>query len=209
MFGPLVDYLERSQSPLSSQGMTDIYILGPTHVDYSVKVRDGKLDTKVLMRRERGLERWHSHLQIDFPLTSALLREFVFSWLQVELPPLVRSSYTIQQFLQEAIAATPALQPVKVHKVRRQYSLYGCQVEVGELCINDTIRTRTVAVEAPRAELVTRTLQILDLQDDQNTNYITGLRQILKAQADQSAPPSSAPRTRQPTVPVREPLFVR
>lgn len=208
-FGPLVDYVERSHQPVSRQEESDTYLLAPTNPDYSVKVRHGKLDTKLLMRRERGLERWHPHLQIDFPLTKGLLREFVFSWLQVDLPPLLRASYTVQQFLQEAVAATPTLRVVKVHKQRRQYNLYNCQVEVGELCINDTIDVRTIAVEGPQLELVTRTLQILDLQDYQNTNYVAGLLQMTASQADQHATQRTGHRAQQPPAPVREPVFAR
>lgn len=208
-FGPLVDYLERSQAPVNYREEIDTYILAPTNPDYSVKVRDGKLDTKLLTRRERGLERWHPHLQIDFPLTRGLLREFVFSWLQVDLPPLARSRYTIQQFLQEAVAATPTLQVAKVHKERRHYSLYNCQVEVGTLCINDTIRVRTLAIEAPQAELVERTVQILDLQDYQNTNYVAGLLQIVASQADQPTARRAGQRTQQSAPSVREPILAR
>ena len=177
--GPLLNHMARSHQPIKQAAETNPYILSAANPDYSVKIRDGKLDTKVMRRREQGIESWYPHLQMAFPLSAALLREFVFAWLQVDLPPLLRSSYTMEQFLQEAVAAVPALQVAKVYKQRCHYMLYGCRIEIGDLWINDQIELRTVAVEANDAQAVARTVEILDLQDDKNTNYVAGLLQWL------------------------------
>lgn len=207
-FGPLAEHIERSYQPVQQGTETDTYILAAANPDYSVKLRNGKLDTKVLRRREQGMERWHPHLQIDFPLTRALLREFVFSWLSVDLPPLLRSSYTIEQFLHEAVGATPALQVAKVHKQRRHYLLYGCQVEISDLRINDRVDLRTIAVEATTAQLVTRTVETLDLQDYKNTNYVIGLLQLLAEGRPLRKQPATLAPTQQPVGPVRQPILV-
>jgi hypothetical protein len=206
-FGPLIKHMEQSHQPINQATETNLYILAATNLDYSVKIRNGKLDTKVLRRREQGLERWYPHLQMAFPLSSALLREFVFSWLQVDLPPLLRQRYTMQQFLQEAVAAVPALQVAKVDKQRCHYMLYGCRVEIGDLRINDQIELRTVAVEASEASKVARTVEILDLQDDKNTSYGAGLLQWLAPERAQRKPntpivgeKAAAPCARQPVL---------
>lgn len=208
-FGPLLKHMERSYQPISQAEETNTYILSAANPDYSVKIRDGKLDTKVLRRREQGVERWYPHLQIAFPLSAALLREFVFSWLHVDLPPLLRTSYTISQFLQEAVAAVPALQVAKVYKKRCHYMLYGCRVEIGDLWINDQIELRTIAVEASEASQVARTVEILDLQDDKNTSYVVGLLQWLSPERAQRKPntPSVGEKATAPCA--RQPVLVR
>lgn len=206
---PLLNHMARSHQPINQVEETNTYILSAANPDYSVKIRNDKLDTKVLRRRAQGMERWYPHLQIAFPLSTALLREFVFSWLQVDLPPLLRSSYTMKQFLQEAVAAVPALQVAKVYQQRCHYLLYGCRIEIGDLWINDQIELRTVAIEANDAQVVARTVELLELQDDKNTSYVAGLLQWLTSEPAHRKPNSPIVGEKVTALRARQPVLVR
>lgn len=167
-----------------------IYILSPTNQEYNIKIRDGKLDTKVLLRCDRGLERWSPYLQLPFPLTSAFLREFFFAWLEVAPPPLARSHYTANQWLQGLILPSSQLCAVQVYKRRRHYTINGCQIEMTSLALSEyqgtqahnveAIHAETMAIEATDADAVLRTLGLLGLNATNNTSYPTGLRQLLE-----------------------------
>lgn len=146
---------------------------------YNVKIRNDKLDLKVLRRQHRGLEQWRPYMQLEFPLTAAFLHEFLFSWLEVEPPPLTRSSYNADQLLYEVVTPSACLRPVQIYKQRRHYKVNGCQVELASLLLNDWLPVDTLAVEAVDAERVIHTLKLLDLAAATNTNYLVGLSQWL------------------------------
>lgn len=199
-FGRTVESIVTS-SPVEDhdEGM-HIYILSTTDQEstnqeyanqaYNVKIRDGKLDTKVLLRRYRGLERWSPYLQLPFPLTSAFLHEFLFAWLEVVPPPLARPHYTADQWLQELILPSSQLCAIQVYKQRRLYTINGCQMEVTSLMLNEYQRTNyprteaihaeTIAIEATDADAVLRTIERLGLDAANNTSYPVGLRQLLE-----------------------------
>lgn len=155
------------------------YILAVEGQTCSIKLRAHHLDTKVLLRQEQGLERWQPHLQLAFPLTAAFLHEFLFAWLEIEPPHFWRPQYTEVQFLQELIIPNPALCVVQVRKQRRRFTINDCDMEMTALTVDERYHTYTVAVEATAAEKVLDLVNLLGLQNFANTNYLTGLRQLM------------------------------
>lgn len=195
-FGRIVESFVAS-SPVEDrdEGM-HTYILSATNQEYNVKIRDGKLDSKVLLRRYRSLERWRPYLQLPFPLTSAFLHEFLFAWLEVDPPRLARSQYTVPQLLQEIIIPCPHLCAVQVYKQRRFYTVNDCRVEVASLTIDNHDHTsrvandmvigtiiETIAVESSDADSLLRTIEVLGLDAFDNANYPVALRQLLAREA--------------------------
>lgn len=158
---------------------TQTYLLTAHLQNWSIKVRTHKLDTKVLLRQQQGLERWQPHLQLAFPLTAAFLQEFLFAWLEIEPPRLLRPQYTEAQFLQELIAPNSAIGAVQVHKQRRCFTINSCTMAITALTVNNCYHTYTVVVKAVEAEKVLDTITRLGLHAFANTNYGVGLSQLV------------------------------
>lgn len=158
---------------------TDIYLLA-ANTTVNLKIRDNRLKSKVLMRYQQGLERWHPHLDLAFPLTAPFLEEMLFPWLAVAPPPLQSQHYTVPALL-DLVADVPALQAVRVHKQRRHLQVDDCQVEVATLYVANHFYTRSVALEAVDPLVVQRLRARLGLLDEENVNYIQGLTALLKA----------------------------
>lgn len=161
----------------------ETYLLSPTNQHYNVKIRDGKLDVKLLMRQHLGLERWHPYLQLAFPLTAAFLQEFCFAWLDVEPPLLRRYQYTARQFFQELVLPHAELCDVQVYKQRRHFTVNDCKLEITSLSINGEHTVKTIAVEAADPDVLLNTIELLHLHTLENTNYIVGLRHLLGKEA--------------------------
>ena len=86
----------------------EIYLLS-TASDASVKIRDSKLDVKLLQSvDDDGLEQWKPVLKAAFPLgrddVAALLEA-----LGIDGPPVSRSEYTLEQLIEELVAPTAGL----------------------------------------------------------------------------------------------------
>ncbi len=159
---------------------TDIYLL-PTHcTEITLKVREDKLNTKVLMRRQQGLEYWTPHLNMALPLSAAFLREILFPLLRV--PPLFldEQSYGVEPLLALLRTGTE-VQLVRVQKERRHYRVDGCQIELSTLCIANRFYTHTAALEAVEPLVVQSMRARLGLLDRENVNYGLGLKRLLQA----------------------------
>jgi exopolyphosphatase/guanosine-5'-triphosphate,3'-diphosphate pyrophosphatase len=159
------------------QESDDLYLLSQES-DASVKFRDGLMDVKRLEAVDgRGLEQWRPVLKSVFPLGAADLRT-VLGALGVSAPELTRENYTLEQLVDEVVAATPALSAVAVHKRRVQYRLGDCLAELSEVTAG-TRSGRTIAVEAEDPELVAATVQELQLAERPNVCLARGLKTML------------------------------
>jgi exopolyphosphatase/guanosine-5'-triphosphate,3'-diphosphate pyrophosphatase len=106
-------------TPTSVQESDELYLLAGT--GDNVKIRDALMDIKVLREvGADGLERWEPVMKQGFPLGAADMRN-VFASLNLAAPPLDRSAYTLDQFLDELVAPSGVLRPVNVHKRRVRY----------------------------------------------------------------------------------------
>ena len=139
------------------QESDELYLLSQES-DASVKVRDGLMDVKRLEAVDgNGLEQWRPVLKGLFPLGADDLRT-VLDALGVSAPELTREAYTLEQLVDEVVAASPALAAVAVHKRRVHYRLGDCMAELSEVTAG-TRSARTIAVEAEDPELVAATVR--------------------------------------------------
>lgn len=157
----------------------DIYVLSPNAQQYNVKIRDNNINTKILMRQQEGLERWHPHLNVAFPLSAPFLHEILLPLLQVVLVPLEQESYSVDAFQHEIVDRHPLLQMVSVHKQRRHYQVGECRLEVAILYVNDNFYTHTTAIEAVNPDAVQQLRTQLGWLTDENVNYSCGLQELL------------------------------
>jgi exopolyphosphatase / guanosine-5'-triphosphate,3'-diphosphate pyrophosphatase len=124
-----------------------------------------------------GLEQWRPVLKGRFPLGAGNLRT-VLGALGVSVPDLAREAYTLEQLVDEVVAASPALAAVAVHKRRVHYRLGDCMAELSEVTAG-TRSARTIAVEAEDPELVAATVRELQLADRPNVCLARGLKTML------------------------------
>jgi exopolyphosphatase/guanosine-5'-triphosphate,3'-diphosphate pyrophosphatase len=159
------------------QESDELYLLSQES-DASVKIRDGLMDVKRLEAVDgNGLEQWRPVLKGIFPLGAADLRT-VLGALGDSGPDLTREAYTLEQLVDEVVAASPTLSAVAVHKRRVHYRLDDCMAELSEVTAGSR-SARTIAVEAEDPALVSATVQELQLAGRPNVCLARGLKTML------------------------------
>jgi len=159
----------------------ELYLLSSV-LDDNVKVRYGLMDIKKLEQvNADGLEQWKPVMKDSFPLPATEAKK-VFEVLGVAAPPMARTDYSLEQFLDELVPVTKSLRAVRVHKKRTRYKVDGCMAELSEITVDDK-PTRTIALELEDPERVIATVRKLGLGGLKNTSYPRGLKQLLGMQA--------------------------
>lgn len=154
---------------------SEIYLVSSTS-EANPKIRDAKLDIKSLQRtNENGLEQWKPAMKASFPITGDEVKD-TFRALNLPAPVCDQDTYTLDAFL-AVIGAEARAVAVPVDKVRDQYDVDGCSVEVADVTI-DGNRFRTVAVEDPDPQRVTTTLGKLGLSGRENISYVKMLKTL-------------------------------
>ncbi len=175
-FGAADDLLA-ALTPQRVRSSSDLYFLS-AHGDASVKVRDGLMDIKHLLRvDDDGLELWTPVLQTGFPLSHDDV-SIVLTTLGVEDVTLRRTSYTVDELVDELIRPHPDLRTVEVHKRRAHYEVEECIIESTEVDV-DLATTRSLGIESPDPSLVWRTVGALGLADRRNVNVARGLKALI------------------------------
>lgn len=163
-------------TPDAVQESDELYFLGGSGAN--VKVRADLMDIKVLREvNADGLERWEPVMKQSFPLPAADVAK-VFAFLGLAKPELVRNAYTLDQFTEEVVGSSGALQRVRVHKRRVRYTVGGCTSELTDVRV-DGKATRTIAIEAEDEAAVLAAVKSVGLGGYLNTNYALGLRALL------------------------------
>ena len=171
-------------TPERVQESDEIYLVG--REGDTVKVRDALMDIKVLREvDENGLEQWTPVMKAEFPIPATDVPR-VFEALREAMPSLERSTYTLDQFLDELIGRTDGVTAVQVHKRRVRYTIGGCTSEVTNV-IADGRQTRTIAIEAEDAAAVIAAVRGAGLGAYINTPYPVGLRALLAEQPSRFA----------------------
>jgi exopolyphosphatase/guanosine-5'-triphosphate,3'-diphosphate pyrophosphatase len=170
-----IDTLEALDS-LTVEESDELYLLSIAG-DESIKIRGGRLDLKLLKRQDRGLELWLPELKAAFPLAAADLH-LVLAALGTPVP-LARSTYTLDELLEEIVAPTPGLLGARLHKRREHVRFEGCLAEVTEVRA-DAGSVKTIAVESPEPELVLAAVSSLGLDARPNVSFVRGLKTLLR-----------------------------
>ena len=178
-FGRRFGAAEARLAQLPAQGTQDsdeIYLLSPKGAN--VKIRDALMDIKLLREVDaEGLEQWTPVMKAGFPLPAAEAAK-VLEALGLPIPPALRASYTLDEFLAQFAAPGSAVRAVQVHKRRTRYTIGGCMAELSEVVANGK-PTRTVAVESEDAAAVLRAVHQLGLGGYTNTSYLRGLAALV------------------------------
>jgi exopolyphosphatase/guanosine-5'-triphosphate,3'-diphosphate pyrophosphatase len=132
----------------------------------SVKLRDGRLDVKVLERVEEGLQLWRPVVKADLPLDAPAADE-VARALGVAGP-----ASTLDE-----LRALPGVRAVDVHKRREHFTVGGAMAERAELRTADGAAV-TVAVEAEDPNAVLAAVRELGLDGRPNVSVPATLKSL-------------------------------
>jgi hypothetical protein len=176
-FGLVEDKIRSSCACEKYRESREVYILSAENNENNTKIRDEKMDIKVLKKKERGLEQWAPRMKGHFPMATGTIRHEVFSAFGVSVPQFRRSRYTLIEFLEEIIAPHKDLCAAQVFKRRFGFTINGCITEIAELLVNGAA-IKTVAVESEDAEAVLQALDMLGLHVYENVNYLLAIKRI-------------------------------
>jgi exopolyphosphatase/guanosine-5'-triphosphate,3'-diphosphate pyrophosphatase len=154
----------------------EIYVLS-LRADESVKIRADLMDVKHRQDvRRDGLELWKPVLKGAFPLAADGARTMLEA-LGVNLS-LERSTYSLDQLLDELVAPCPDLHAVHVHKHRAHHSVSGAMVELTVITCDDR-RAHTIAVESPDPAQIIAAIEALGLTARRNVCVARGLKALI------------------------------
>ncbi len=177
-FGLVEDKIRSFSACEKYRESREIYILSAANNENNTKIRDDRMDIKVLEKKEQGLEQWSPRMKGEFPMAVETIRDEVFPAFGVSVPQFERSRYTLSQFLNEIIGPHGHLFAAQVFKCRFGFTVNGCITEIAELLVNGAA-IKTVAVESEDAEAVLQTKAMLGLREYENVNYLLAVKRII------------------------------
>lgn len=177
-FGRVVDAIRQRSNCMGIKESRDIYLVTASNKINNVKIRDGQLDIKSLIKIEHGLEQWRPLMKLDFPAPSNLIQEDIFPALQVEIPNFSAGVINIESFLQEMVWPHRELVVATVFKRRFFFSIEECRTEITELLVNGAA-IQTIAIEDEDAQKVLSAIARVGLPGFENVSYLLALQRIM------------------------------
>lgn len=153
----------------------EIYIISTTNNINNIKIREGQLEVKTLIRTVEGLEQWDPLMDGRFPVSSDIFLP-IFQALNVKVPMSEKSKYTIDEFLQ-IIRNNPYLQAIRVKKERQEYLVNDTICEYAQVWINGA-GVKTISVESNNIEDIKRTISQIGLTGIENINYLEAMKRV-------------------------------
>jgi len=155
----------------------EIYIVSRTNDVNNTKIRDGKMDIKTFVQQAQGLEQWNPLMKGEFPLSSQILRDEVFTAFRVDVPSLAKDSYTYAEFM-TMVTGHDDLQAVRVHKERYGYMVNDTICEYAVVLINGA-RIVSISSESTEVEDILKTLHDIGLEGIENINYLQAIKRVI------------------------------
>lgn len=156
----------------------DTYLLLPGRPDQNLKIRDGVLELKRLLQRDRGLEQWHPEFRQEFPVPAARLLERLEGRLVLHEPPAEVGDWDAESFVHWVADPCIGVGVASLFKQRFGFELDGCLVEIDRLLVNGA-RLMSAAVESAEPEAVLALRDRLGLQERENVGYVPALERVL------------------------------
>jgi hypothetical protein len=155
----------------------EIYIVSRTNDVNNTKIRNGKMDIKTYIQTVDGLEQWNPLMKGAFPITRAVLENEVFPAFMVDMQPLEKETYTLEEFL-SIIKAHPDLQAVRVHKHRFGYMVNDTICEMANVLINGA-KVISINSESTEIDDIKKTLADTGLKGVENINYLQAIKRVI------------------------------
>jgi exopolyphosphatase/guanosine-5'-triphosphate,3'-diphosphate pyrophosphatase len=164
-------------TPTGVQDSDEVYLYAG-QVGRVVKLRDGLMDVKALKAVDaHGLEQWVPVMKEGFPIDAGSVHR-VYEELQLEVPPLERDRYTLDQLMAEVLEPS-GVHEVAISKHRVRYRLGGCSAELTDLEVAGH-DLRTIAIESEDPAAVVAAVQEAGLGNRLNHNFNQGLAAVLE-----------------------------
>jgi exopolyphosphatase/guanosine-5'-triphosphate,3'-diphosphate pyrophosphatase len=160
---PLVRHVESSE----------IYLASATS-EGNPKIRDEQIDIKALQLVNDGLEQWKPVLKASFPLSEDQLVEVYRAFRLTQ--PSGTGPYSLDALLR-MIDEDARIWTIVVDKVRDQYDVDGCIVEISEVRFDGEV-FHTVAAEHSDPVKVRDTVARLGLLGRENISYVKAAQRI-------------------------------
>jgi hypothetical protein len=135
------------------------------------------MDIKTFVQTVDGLEQWNPLMKGEFPISAEVLNKEVFPAFMVEMPTLIKDTYTYDEFI-EMVEANPDLAAVSVHKKRWGYMVNDTICEVGEVLINGA-KLMTINSESTELEDIKKTVTDVGLEGVENINYLQAIKRVI------------------------------
>ncbi len=178
-FGRLEEVILQKASFKKEQFNEEIYLLTAVENENNVKIRNGKMDMKILEEHFEGLEHWTQYMIGDFPMSKEVINNTVFPALGIPAPTFEREEYTLQQFLNELVYFDPDLFVAYTMKHHRNFFWNQCEIEITQVWVNGAY-IKTLCIESPEYEHVLRAKKALYIDDgEENVNYPKALKRIM------------------------------
>jgi len=155
----------------------EIYIVSRTNDINNTKIREGKMDIKTYVQTVDGLEQWNPLMKAEFPISSTILKNDVFTAFKTEMPELLKDEYTMDEFL-NMIGNNSDLQAVRVHKERFGYMVNDTICEVANVLINGA-KVVTINSESTEVGDIIKTLNDVKLNNIENINYLQVIKRVI------------------------------
>lgn len=156
---------------------TDTYVLSRENLPHSVKLRDGRLDTKFLRGKYRGLEQWAPLPKVGFPIADGMLADLLGSALHLQ-QPLPRGAGESETRLLETLRGLDSLLVVEIVKRRSVFRLGQCVAEIVAADCNGTA-LRSACVECADAGEAHALVVELGLDAWPNVSYLAAARGVV------------------------------
>lgn len=160
----------------------EIYIMSGANNENNTKIRDDKMDIKVLVQEKEGLEQWKPRMKGKFPMNATQITNEVFPAFGVKMIELQREEYTQKQYLDEIIKPHPGLVAVHVFKRRFAFTVNKCICEIADILINGAL-IKTVSIESTEINDILKTKEMLRLTEYENINYLLAIKRVIGMEA--------------------------
>jgi hypothetical protein len=171
--------LQRLATASTTESSKETYVISATTDKCNAKIRGARMNIKILLATEQGLELWKPVMDTEFPLDKSVIAEQIFPCLELHALDLRRPRYSMDEFVTEVIGAQPQVAMVTIFKRRARFRLDKCLAEFTFVSIGKTA-LQTVAVESIEPDPVLRLVRQLQIVGMPNTNYIAQLKQVVR-----------------------------
>lgn len=145
----------------------DRYLLGPTPT-VNAKLRDRRLEVKLLEEESAGFQRWRPEIEEGPPYATSVVRELM-TRLGAESTPEIESDALSEPEVIDVVRDHPDLALVTVTKRRDHYEIDGVQAEITRVMIEPRGPQRTaLVIESTDLDALVTVRHKLGLDDAEN-----------------------------------------
>lgn len=178
-FGAIEQKMKELAEEELTREISEIYLITAANSENNIKIRNKKMDIKVLVQTKNDLEQWLPQLIGEFPMKTAILETEVFPALAIPAPVFEKEEYTLKEFITCIVKDDPDVVAAHTRKIRHSYTINNCICEIADVFVNGAF-IQTIAIESEKAELVSQTKKLLGFNDDyENVNYPKAIKRII------------------------------